>query len=163
TNLISAATARRRRICSAASRSSSRGARSVTREEFAEVCAYLAAAIARPIPRAQAEVYFDLLGDLPAPVLRAAARQALAASAYPRRPRVGVVRRLAVEQLQDDLPPAAEAYRLVLRVVNARRGDRGRLLDDLPEPVRQAALAMGLDSIGDSTEPETCRAQFTRA
>jgi hypothetical protein len=47
-----------------------------SRQEFAAVMAYLGAAVGKDPTREQAEVYYDLLGNLPGPVLQQAARRA---------------------------------------------------------------------------------------
>lgn len=134
----------------------------MTRTEFASIMAYLAAGSGKALSREATEVYYDLLGDLPEQALQAAARRALLEGQYPTFPPAGTLRKLAVEAAEPGLPPAAEAYRMVLGVLNAPAGLRPGLVEALPVAARQAAEAMGWKSMGDSTEPEVCRAQFTR-
>jgi hypothetical protein len=139
----------------------------VTREEFGCVMAYVSAAVNKPVAENTARVYFDLLGDLPAPALEAAAKQALLESAYPTLPPVGTLRRLAVEALcaKDALPSPEEAWELTRRALVAYgycREEQG--LASLPDgPVRRAAECLGWQSLCESTEPEIVRAQYRKA
>lgn len=135
----------------------------MTKLELAQVLVYLSAGVGKKLDALQARVYWDLLGDLPAVALQAAAKRALLEGQYPTIPPAGVLRRLAVEALSgQEYPPAAEAYRMALAVINGPSVRREAAVAALPEPVRRAADAIGWKSIGDSSNPETCRAQFTR-
>lgn len=138
----------------------------MTREEFACVMAYIVAGVGKPVSTEQAEVYYDLLGDLPLPALQLAARQALLESRYPTIPTVGTLRQLAVALMQPRALQPLEAWELVLRAVN-RFGlsGRDRALATLPEPVRSAARALGWPSLCDLTLEQlpTVRAQFRDA
>jgi hypothetical protein len=136
----------------------------MTREEFAPVAAYLAAAVNKPFPREQAEVYFDLLRDLPIAAVGAAAKQALVESAYPTIPPVGTLRRLAVAACAPPELSAYEAWGLVLRAVqNFGLDGKRKALASLPPAAAAAAEAMGWRSLCDATELETPRAQFRQA
>lgn len=136
----------------------------MNREEFAAILYYLAAGVGRDVSDAQLEVYFDLLGDLPADVLRRAAQRALLESQYPTLPPVGVLRRLAAEAMAPRQLAACEAWGLTLRAVEAFGYDQElRGLESLPPLVRRAAECLGWQTICASTEPEICRAQFAKA
>src|SRR5262249_9799575 len=139
----------------------------MTREEFAVVMALLASATGKAIDDKQAEVYFELLGDLPAEALRFAAKRALLESAYPVLPPVGVLRKLAVEATNgcDREPTPDEAWNIVRRAIRDfgyRHQEEG--IESLPAgPIRRAVQCLGWQSLCDSTEPEICRAQFRKA
>lgn len=136
----------------------------LNREDFAAVIAYLGAGVGKSFSAEQAEVYFDLLGDLPLPILQAAARQALMESIYPTIPTPGALRQIALRLMNPDVPAAVEAWDLVRRAI-LRYGyaQEARALATLPEPVANAARLLGWVSLCDSTCVETCRAQFTKA
>lgn len=90
----------------------------------------------------QAEVYFDLLGDLPSAVLMAASRQALVEQQYPTLPPVGVIRRLAVALIQ---PPTTtvEAWGEVLSAVRCYGLDRRqKALAQLPPALARVAAPL---------------------
>ncbi len=136
----------------------------MTRDECANVLAYLSAAVNKPVPREQAEVYFDLLADLPAAAVQAAARQALVESAYPTIPPVGTIRRLAVGACRGRELTAYEAWGLVLEAIRRFGLDgKRRALESLPPVAAAAAEALGWKSLCDATEVETARAQFRQA
>ena len=67
----------------------------MTREEFAGILRYLVVASGKPMEKETAEVYFDLLGDLPYERLKNAVREAIKESKYPVIPAVGYLRDLA--------------------------------------------------------------------
>lgn len=101
----------------------------MTREEFGPIVLYLSSAVNREIPREQAEVYYDLLGDLPAAAVRAAVRRAFLESAYPTVPPVGTLRRLAILAMH----PRETATQNVARIARERLESRGHAD---PEAVR---------------------------
>ena len=107
----------------------------MSREEFAQIAAYLSLAVNREMPKAQVEIYFDALGDLPAAAVRAAARRHLQESEYPVVPAAGRIRRLALEELAPRETPAQNAARLAREraaALTLAEGDREavkRLLD----------------------------------
>lgn len=89
----------------------------MTRKEFAPIMAYIATACGAPGPtREQTEIYLDLLGDLDAPVVKAAARLVVIDHVYPNLPPVGLIRK-AVMALRSPKIPAAEAWELACRAV----------------------------------------------
>lgn len=134
----------------------------IDRVEFAAVMAYLGAACDRQVTREQAEVYFDLLGDLPLPVLQAAARRAVLESQYPTLPPVGVLRRLAVEAADaEPVKDAQEAVDLVRRAVSRYGYNRvGEALATLPPVVSKAVEAFGWRRLCYSTDGAIIWAQF---
>lgn len=133
----------------------------MTREEFAQVTGYLSAAVNKPMLREQIEVYFDLLKDLPAIAVGAAARQALVESQYPTIPPVGVIRQLATRAVQPEALTWGEAFQLTLQAVRRHGLDGERqALASLPPVVAHAARCLGWRSLCDATSLETVRAQF---
>lgn len=65
--------------------------------EFAKVMAYIAAASQKPVSPETVEVYFDLLGDLDAEVLRSAAKEVVLNHEYATFPTVAALRKAAIE------------------------------------------------------------------
>jgi hypothetical protein len=137
----------------------------MTAEEFARVLCYLQCAVNKDVPRMQAEVYFDLLKDLPAEAVECAARQALLESDYPVLPPVGKLRRLALDALAGpEQMGAYEAFALALQAVRRYGLDREReALASLPPLVAKAVECIGWRSLCDATELDTLRAQFRDA
>jgi hypothetical protein len=136
----------------------------MTRQEFAAIVAYIAAGCGKTLTEAAMMVYYDLLGDLPAEVLQTAAKRALLQQEYHVFPQAGTLRKLALEIMQPDRLSALEAWDLLRGAIRSFGYMRERQgLDSLPEPVRQVAERFGWQTLCDSTEPEICRAQFTRA
>ena len=69
----------------------------MSREQFAGVLRYLAAGTCRAFTEDQAEVYYELLGDLPLEALQLATKQALLEWVHPSIPPVALLRRHALE------------------------------------------------------------------
>lgn len=87
------------------------------KNEFVKMMAYLAAGCGteREISSATAQVYWDLLGDLPANVAKVACQRVLLNHRFPTLPPVGVIRQVAVEMMQ----PALKAWDQSLAEVEA--------------------------------------------
>jgi hypothetical protein len=116
------------------------------------------------VTKETAEVYFKVLGDLPAAAFHAAALQVLAESIYPTFPPIGLLRKTALELWSDNVPLAIEAWRQVHMAIR-RYGWNGwlRAKDDLHPLAANAAECIGWRSLCDSEEPEISRAQFVKA
>jgi hypothetical protein len=84
----------------------------MTRTEFAGVMQSIAGAVGKEPSARGAEVYFDLLGDLPLPAFQAAAKRAILEHEYASFPTVAMLRRLAMEAIEATEPTAGEAFRL---------------------------------------------------
>jgi hypothetical protein len=137
----------------------------MTHNDFAAVITYLGEGTGKPLSLPAAEVYWDLLSDLPLAALRVAAKQALLEGQYPVFPPAGVLRRLAVEALMYGRgdPAPEEAWALVRRALSEFGYYREAAgLASLPGLVRRAAELLGWQSMCDSTEPEILRAQFRK-
>ena len=140
----------------------------MTTTDFATSMAYLAAGCGRPLTAEAAEVYFDLLGDLPARALQIAVKRALLESSFTSFPSVGTLRKLATEALQgtDKLPVAMEAWEQVSAAVR-RFGLSGqdRALKSLPPVVARTARAVGWQCLCDARleNLDVLRAHFLKA
>jgi hypothetical protein len=133
----------------------------MTFEEWGPIMAYLGASCGKPMPDPQGEVYFDLLADLPAEAVRAAAKAAVAGSTYPVIPPVGVIRSHAVAAIHGEADDWGEAWRQVLDAVRYHGLDRREKgLASLPGPAARAADQIGWRSLCDAVELDTIRAQF---
>ena len=139
----------------------------MTREDFAVVFAILKTGSGvASVTAEQAAVYFDLLGDLPLPVLQAAVKQVLLNHEYPTLPPVGIIRKAAIALQSPPAIPGPEAWSLFLAAVrrfgSGRRhrmvkgemqeydaGERG--LRTLPEPVQHAARCFGWQRLCDTS------------
>ena len=135
----------------------------MTRPEFAAVLGYLGASCGKTVGEGTAEVYFDLLGDLPLPVLQAAARRAVLEAQYPVIPPVGVLRRLAVELLEGrntlcDCQDAVCRVKAAVSRFGFNGGEKAR--QTLPESVWKAVKAFGWRRLCDSTDGAIVWAQF---
>lgn len=127
----------------------------MTRQEFALVMAVLAkGAGVKQTDAGQAEVYFDLLGDLPGPAVHEAARRALLEHKYPTMPPVGLIRQHAIS-LMGEHTVGPEAWRLALAAVRrygAANESRGLLT--LPPDVAGAVRTFGWRIICDATHED---------
>lgn len=152
----------------------------MTSNEFSEVLAYLVAALQKPISRETAEVYFDLLGDLPIEALRIAAKRVALEHPWATFPSVAELRQAASETMRGrvcEVSPA-EAWDLASRV--ARQHDpeqsgpywsRGRIWESqwaaitegVSPLVLRALRTFGVRAICYGTEPTgVIRGQFMK-
>jgi hypothetical protein len=122
-----------------------------TRQEFAAVMAYLGSAVGKEPTREQAEVYFDLLGDLPTDALQLAAKRAALEHKIATLPPAGLIREHAAA-LAAKLPrPVAESWQAVSELAGRlatlgylpERGPIGRFLDDSEQQTRRNPERMG--------------------
>lgn len=146
-----------------------------TKTEFAGVMAYLSAGIGKEVSSHTAEVYFDLLGDLPLSVLQHAAKRALLEGKYPVLPTVGQLREIAAQAVSGELQGWSEAWLLArkkasvlafeLDVIGTERTElvQERVLQSMPEAVRRAGAAIGWREIAEPRNMEATRAHFRAA
>lgn len=146
----------------------------MTRIEFAPIMAYLATACGASAPtREQAEVYFDLLGDLPAQLVQSAAKQVAMEHNYPNLPPVGLIRKAAIA-LREPTTPGPKAWEMFCKAVSRYGSGRQRLwangrfheidneqlgLASLPPDVARAARAFGWNTLCDTTREDMGIAQ----
>lgn len=141
----------------------------MTRVEFFPIMAYLQAGCGMKDPPSveTVNVYFDLLGDLDAAVVLAAAKQCVLNHVYPSLPPAGVIRKAAMALTSPAIAPA-EAWRLFLAAVRRHGSGRRRVmragkwqefdaetigLNSLPPAVAHAARCFGWQRLAD-TSPE---------
>ena len=158
------------------------------RTVFSAVMAWLEAATGLPITPgdqqaklARMQAYYELLGDLPLAVLKAACRRVALEPTFGRFPEVGAIRAAAASVMSGPAMTFAEAWPLVVQASNllrthdanpvCRLAPGGRLVSistrehndgvyaNLPPIV---AKAMRVFSPGSLWEDPTCRAQFRR-
>lgn len=136
----------------------------MSRAEFMGILAYLSAGAGKEMAAETADVYFDLLQDLPAGAVQFAARRALLESAYPVIPPVGTIRKLATSALEGpDQISAQEAWGLLRRAITTfGYNHEEQALRSLPPLVARAADHLGWQDICASTETEILRSQFFR-
>jgi hypothetical protein len=143
-----------------------------SRDEFAQVMAYLGAAVGKEPTDQQCEVYFDLLGHFDIDVLRQAVRRAVHEHKIATIPPVGVIAAHARDLTQPPLQ-TAEAWEQVRSFAvrwscwfldglpthpeTLRRFEAG--LANLPPQARAAANAYGWRTILE-TDPGVAFAQF---
>lgn len=141
----------------------------MTRHEFASVMAYISAGIGKPIAREAAEVYFDLLGDLPEPIFRAAAKRVLLEHKWATFPSVAELREAAALTMQGEISSltAAEAWQLAWKATGKIDpevdGSLERACAQLPPLVFEAMRSFGIPALCFGREPvAVVRAQFMK-
>lgn len=154
----------------------------MTRAEFNPIMAMLIAGVSPKVPptKEQMAVYFDLLSDLDAEVLKAGVRQVLIEHQYPTLPPVGMIRKFATTLSRPPAIASADAWDMALRAAQKhglgtstkfRAGQLPKLVDheaealrELPGPVAYAVRRFGYRQICDATEKDIgiVRAQFLR-
>jgi len=151
----------------------------MTKKDFAPIMAYVATACSAPAPsRQQTEVYFDLLGDLEANVVQAAARMVVIDHVYPSLPPAGLIRKQALELKQPGVtgPDAWKLFHGAARKFGSGKRNHygaGQVaqidceaegLKSLPPRVARAARSFGWQTLCDTTDDALhfAREQFLR-
>lgn len=135
--------------------------------EFAAIMAFMESATGSPdTPEDRVAVYFELLSDLPAKIIEAAAQQAVMNHPYPSLPPVGLIRKAAIALQAPPGIPAPEAWKLFLAAVRRfGSGRRNRMvkgelveydaseqgLATLPPQVAHAARCFGWQRLCDTS------------
>jgi hypothetical protein len=125
--------------------------------------AYVTAAVPQvAIPAQTAEVWWDLLGDLPYPVAAQAVRLVLARQRGAWWPSIGEIRETAMALQHPDWPSVDQAWGQVRAAVR-RYGyyQPAEALATLAPPVREVVEAMGWTEICEA-DPDVLRGQFAR-
>src|SRR5262245_23608434 len=93
----------------------------MTRAEFSAVMTYVSLAIGKRLTADTLEVYFDLLGDLPAAALQTAARRVLLEHRWATFPSPAELREAATATLRGEITglSAAEAWRIAWAVASS--------------------------------------------
>lgn len=157
----------------AMSRSMDRPVR-MSRQQFAGIMAYMKTAChASEVTSNQAEIYFDLLCDLPYEVVLAASKLAVLSHPYPSLPPVSSIRRHAVS-LCRPVRSADEAWQMFGRAVSRYGCGKGRRkrngewvefdrsedgLKSLPSDVAEAARRFGWQRLCDTPSEYMALAQ----
>ena len=152
----------------------------MTAKDFATVMAYLEAGINQPLPKNRAEVYWDLLKDLPVDVMRTAAKRVLLEHQWSTFPSVAQLRQAASETILGqvaELPPAeawAQAWNAVGRIDPEIQGpyimngkeypsQTAAIMDSLPLLVAKTINAYGIRALTHGQEPiGVIRGQFLK-
>jgi hypothetical protein len=140
----------------------------MTRADWVLVAAYISAAVVKDFTEHQAEVYFDLLQDLPTAAVQIAAKQCLLESIYPTIPTVGAIRKAATAAATGShrLPLAIEAWESAFWAVGRYGLSREReALATMPPAVAKAVRAIGWRALCDTKldDLDTLRAHFLKA
>lgn len=134
----------------------------MTKAEFVKIMAYLSAGYGgKEIPPATADVYWDLLNDLPASIVLAAVKKVLVRSEYPSFPTVGALRKAATGLLDGHAPTATDAWGEVLAAVRKYGYYReAEALASMSPEVAHVVKCIGWQEICASEEPDVVRGQF---
>ena len=131
--------------------------------------AYIATAINKPLSADAAEIYFELLGDLPADVLKVAAKRVLLEHPWSTFPSVAELRQAASETLRGSLTDLsaseawAQAWKAVGRIDLDISGSAERALAKLPPLVVEAMRTMSIPAMVNGKEPVgVIRGQFLK-
>lgn len=140
----------------------------IDRMEFAKVMGYISTAIGKPVGEGVAEVYYDLLGDLPLEVLQTAAKRVCLEHRWANFPTVAELREAAAETIRGavkDLSPAEvweKAWSMV-KYIDLEIPHTLEALNAQPPIVREAIKVFGLPSLIHGSEPvAVIRAQFLK-
>lgn len=134
------------------------------RAEFAAAMAVLTAAIARPMAEDQATVYFELLGDLPADVLKLAIKRTLLEHRITTIPTIAELRALATEIMHpESAMDSGQAFGLARQAIAGFGwSSQEPGLASLPPLVRQVVRQIGWRVMCESENADAMRAHFVR-
>lgn len=139
----------------------------MTKKEFLPIMGFLEAATQKPLSKASVDVYFDLLGDLPADVLQIAARRVALAHVWATFPSAAELRQAASETQRGAVSvlSPAEAWELAWRAVGRIDldipGSVEKHTAKLPPLVLDAMQAFGIPALVAGKEPVgVVRGQF---
>lgn len=157
----------------------------MTAKDFTTCMAYLEVGINQPLPKNRAEIYWDLLNDLPIDVLRTAAKRVLLEHQWATFPSVAQLRQAASDTILGqvaELPPAeawAQAWKAVTRidpevsgpymmrdkegVMRQYPSQTAAIMDSLPFLVAKTINAYGIRALTHGQEPiGVVRGQFLK-
>lgn len=137
----------------------------MTASQFGAIMTYLEDAVQKPISKKQADVYWDLLRDVPPALLLEACRRAVLENEYPTIPTPAVLRRLALEAVVAQQMTATEAWGLVRQAMIAPPLERKRLRSEFPALVARVVDCLGWERLcaGDVKDTGTLYSQFAKA
>jgi hypothetical protein len=140
----------------------------MTRHEFAKIAAYISVATNQPLTHERMEVYFDLLGELPAPMLEAAAKKAVLSHPWATFPSAAELREACVDVMQGDVVrmTAARAWEIAWSTagcIDLEVPHTHAFMDSVPPLVAKAMRTFGLPALIYGKEPVgVVRAQFMK-
>lgn len=147
----------------------------MTKADFIPIMAYIGTAIGKPIGAtkeevaSRTEVYFDLLGDLPAHTLQVAAKRVVLEHKWATFPTVAELRQAASETIRGQVSglSSAEAWGLAWDAVKRIDLDIEetiqRACEGLPPLVVEAMRAFGITALVTGKEPiSVVRGQFLK-
>lgn len=140
----------------------------IDRMEFVKVLGYIATAIGKPVTEGMAEVYYDLLGDLPLDVFQTAAKRVVLEHKWATFPSVAELREAAAETMRGNVKElsAAEAWDKAwgaVHDIDLEIPHTLYVLEGLPPLVREAIRAFGLPAMVYGKEPVgVVRGQFLK-
>jgi hypothetical protein len=141
----------------------------MTKLDFLQIMGYLGAAIGRDLPEKSMDVYFDLLGDLPAEVMFTAARRVILEHKWTTFPRIAEIREAALQTLRGKVTEISPAeawqlgWRAASRIDPEIDGSLERACQSLPPLVFEAMKAFGINALCYGKEPVSIvRGQFMK-
>lgn len=139
------------------------------RIEFAKIMAYLSAGCGKPMPAEAAEVYFDILGELPAEVLKTAAKRVVLEHPWATFPSIAELRAAAVDTMRGvicELSPAEcwdLAWGAASRIDLELPYTIEKFTKDLPPIVLECMHTFGIPALVYGKEPVgVVRGQFMK-
>ena len=140
----------------------------MTKIEFAKVIAFIGSATNQSTEETRVEVFFELLGDLPASVFQAAAKKVVLNHKWATFPSVAELREACVEIMQGNVArlSSGEAWDLAWKSVGRIDPEQSHtlaILDKLPPLVSRAISCFGLPALCYGKEPiGVVRGQFMK-
>lgn len=139
----------------------------MNKREFLKAISLLAAGcgFAKDVPEATAEVYWQILKDLPADAVNAAVINILAKHQYSNLPPVGQIRTEALRLSQPQIPTAIEAWGEVMRAIakHGAPGEEEKALALLSPVTRDVVRSIGWRAINYCDNIDVIRGQFRKA
>lgn len=139
----------------------------MTRIEMAQILAYIAMAVSKPLSEEASEVYFDVLGHLSADVMKKTARIVVAEHKWATFPTVGELCQVAAEVARGEVKElsSAEAWEIAWKAIGKidpeQEGSVERGCRNLPPLVVRAMEGFGICALCFGKEPITVvRSQF---
>jgi hypothetical protein len=132
----------------------------LTKQDLSKLFAFVTALYPNiTVKQGTLSAWFEMIGDLPADVAKAAFMQVLSVQTIPCMPAVGSVREAALSLTGNKAPTALEAWGMVREAIK-----RDKPASTLPPAVQKAIKAFGgLDGIGYSEDLKYIQGQFLRA
>lgn len=141
----------------------------MTRDEFALIMAYVSVSVGKPLSEDAAEVYYDLLGDLPVEAMQISAKRVVLEHRWATFPLPAEFRQAAAETMRGKInelsPPEAWAlaWEAAGKIDAEIDGSIDRACQSLPPLVFEAMRAFGINAIAYGREPVgMVRTQFLK-